>query len=197
MTTLNPALNFDAREPRVVANPDSSALFPAAPIYARTPKKKTANNLPLLVGAPVVLVAAGAMAWMMMSSPSQTPATTGQAAQIAVTEAAPLTPPLAPAAAMPDPVPAPYETAAVEAQAPRVATPAPVRAAPRAAAARRAAPVTSTPDANSASSNVSATVAEPTPAAPMAVVAEPAPLVIQAPPAAAPTPSAVSPVAPQ
>ncbi|OYW25260.1 MAG: hypothetical protein B7Z44_19360 [Caulobacter sp. 12-67-6] len=197
MTTLNPTLNFDAREPRVVANPDASALFPAAPIYARTPKKKTTNSLPLLVGAPVVLVAAGAMAWMMMASPGQTPAATEQPAQMAVTDTAPLTPALAPEAATPDPVPAPYEAAAVEAAAPRVATPAPVRAAPRAVVARRAAPVATTPDASSASSNVSATVAEPTPAAPAAIVPEPAPLVIPAPTASPPTPPVVTPVVPQ
>ena len=52
--TARPALNFDAPEPTVAADTNASALFPSQPIYARTPKKKASNNLPLLIGVPVV-----------------------------------------------------------------------------------------------------------------------------------------------
>jgi len=176
----------------VSAERDASPLFPAAPIYARKPAKKASNNMALLVGAPVVLVAAGAIAWAMMANPAQMPTETPQPAQMAVADTALLSPPLAPAAM---PTPAPVETAALEPAA--RATPAPVRAAPRATAARRAAPAAAvtTPDASSASSNVSATVPAPAPA----VVAEPDPVVIAAPVAAvpAPAPTPVTPVDPQ
>ncbi len=174
----------------VSAAMDASPMFPAAPIYARKPAKKASNNMALLVGAPVVLVAAGAIAWAMMANPAQTPTDTQQPAQMAVTDTAPLSPPLAPAAM---PTPAPVETAALEPVA--RAAPAPVRAAPRATVARSAAPAAAvtTPDASSASSNISATV----PAAAPAVEAEPAPVVIAAPVAADPAPTPVTPVEPQ
>lgn len=175
----------------VSAARDASPMFPAAPIYARKPVKKASNNMALLVGAPVVLVAAGAIAWAMMANPAQTPTETQQPAQMAIADPVPLSPPLAPAAM---PTPEPVQTAAVEPAA--RAAPAPVRAAPRAAVARRAAPAAATtPDASSASSNVSATVAAPAPV----VAAEPAPVVIAAPVAAAPapTPTPVTPVDPQ
>jgi hypothetical protein len=45
--TTRPALNFDAPEPVVTGDPNASALFPSQPVYARTPKKKASNNLPL------------------------------------------------------------------------------------------------------------------------------------------------------
>lgn len=196
MTALNPTLNFDTREPRVVANPDASQMFSAAPIYARTSKKKAANNLPLLVGAPLMLVAVGALAWTMMSGPAQTPAATQAPSQMAVDDSAPLTTPLPPETAMPAPVPAPYETAAVApAPLPAAAAPAPTR---RGAVSGRAAPApaeTTTPDASTAAANVSATVAAPAPA-PAPLVAEPAPLVIPAPAAQAPAPAPVTPIDP-
>lgn len=207
MTTLNPALNFDTREPRatntVVNNPDNSPMFPAAPVYARTAKKKPSNNLALLVGAPVVLVAAGAIGWMMLAGTPQTPAATEVPAQMEVARSETLTPPLAPEIATPAPapaaMPAPVQTAAVETPAPRAT--APVRA-QRPAPVRRAAPVeAAAPDAASASTNVSATVPAPAPVAqaPAAIVAEPAPLVIPAPAAPAPVsaPAPVTPVVPQ
>lgn len=204
MPAFNQTLNLDsiepvgARTPRTVvqsspvsASADTSPLFPAAPVYARTAPKKASNNMALLVGAPVVLVAAGAIAWAMMANPTQTPS--DQSAQMAVADTpAPVTQPVAPAAATPAPIPTPFETAAVETAAPRAASPAPVRAAPRAAAARRAAPVeATTPNASTASSNVSATVP-----APVAIVPEPTPLVIPAPTAPAPTPAPVTPITP-
>jgi hypothetical protein len=167
---------------------DASPLFAAAPIYARTSKKKASANMALLVGAPVVLVAAGVIAWAMMANPAQPPSETLQPAQMAVTGTAPLSPPLAPAAM---PTPAPIETAVAE-PAPRAVASAPTRATPRATAARRPPPTpATTPDASSASSTVTATVPAPAPA----VVAEPDPVVIAAPVAAAPT--QVTPVTPQ
>ena len=204
MTALNQTLNLDPIESRPsraarpavnapLAASDGSDMFVNTPVYARTPKRKASNNLPLLVGAPVLLVAAGAMAWVMMASPAQTPAGTEQPAEMPVVDSAPLTTPVPPAAATPAPIPTPFETAAVEAPAPRAT--APVRtAAPRVQAVRRAAPVqAAAPDASAASSNVSATV----PAAPTVIVAEPAPLVIPAPVAPAPTPEPVTPMVPQ
>lgn len=198
MTAPNPALNFDSREPRFVANPDASPMFPAAPIYARTSKKKATGNLPLLVGVPVMLLAVGALAWTMMSSPGQTPAATQESSQLAVDDSAPLTTPLPPETAMPTPVPAPYETAAIApAPLPAAAAPAPTR---RAAVSRRTAPApaqTTTPDAGTAAADVSATVAAPAQApTPAAIVAEPAPLVIPAPTATAPAPAPVTPIDP-
>lgn len=188
--TTRPALNFDAPEPVVTTDTNASALFPSQPVYARTQKKKASNNLPLLIGAPVVAVAAGALIWGMMANRSEAP-TDPQSLQVAAAESpAPLTTPLAPEAT-PAPIPQPTEIASNETPAP-----APVARStmPRAAAlarpaARRAAPAqTSAPDASSASANVSATVpAAPTvSAAPAPAIAEPAPLVIPAPAASAP-----------
>lgn len=185
--TIRPTLNFDAPEPVVAADPNASALFPAQPIYARTPKKKTSSNLPLAIGLPVLAVAAGALIWGMTTHRAEAP-TDPQSLNVAAAESpAPLTTPLPPeTSATPAPIPQPTEIAANETPAP---APAPVArsTAPRAAApARRAAPVReSAPAAESASSNVSATVPA-TPPTVSAPIAEPAPLVV--PPAAAPQP---------
>lgn len=207
MTALNQTLNLDSIDSRPAQTPrpapnstpvaasDNPDMFINRPVYARTPKRKATNNLPLLVGAPVLLVAAGALAWVMMASPAQTPAGAEKPAEMAVVDSAPLTTPLPPAAgATPAPIPAPFETAAVEAPAAAAAR---IKAtAPRATVARRAAPAparAATPDASTASSDVSATV----PAAPTVIVAEPAPLVIPAPVAPAPASEPVTPMVPQ
>jgi len=193
--TTRPTLNFDAPEPVVATDPNASALFPSQPVYARTPKKKASNNLPLLVGVPVVAVAAGALIWGMTANRAEAP-TDPQSMKVAAAESpAPLTTPLAPEAT-PAPIPQPTELAANEAApapAPVARSTAPRAAAPARPAARRAAPVeASAPAAESASANVSATVpAAPTVSAP---IAEPAPLVIPAP--AAPAPAATEPAAP-
>ncbi|HWU14116.1 MAG TPA: hypothetical protein VN157_08905, partial [Caulobacter sp.] len=73
-------LNLDASEPYVTpaASAESSALFPSAPVYARTPTRKSSSNLPLLIGLPVLAIAAGGLAWGLMSQPAQTP-TVGEA----------------------------------------------------------------------------------------------------------------------
>ena len=183
----------EVRSAPVSATTDASPLFPAAPVYARTPQKKASSNLALLVGAPLVLIAVGALAFSMMDRPDQKPAVAEQPAQMAVADAAPLTPPLAPATM---PTPEPVQTAAAAPVA-RAAAPAPVRAGPRATAARRAAPAAAiaVPDASSASSNVSATV----PAVAPTMAVESPPVVIAAPAAPAPTPTVtpVTPVDPQ
>ena len=189
--TARPTLNFDTPEPTVATDPNASALFPAQPVYARTPKKRASNNLPLLVGVPVVAVAAGALIWGMTAQRADAP-TDPQSLKVAAAESpAPLTPPL-PAEAAPAPIPQPTEIAANETPAP---APVARATAPRAAspatrpAARRAAPVErSAPDVSTASSNASATVpvAPPTVSAP--AVPEPAPLVIPPPAAPQPTP---------
>ncbi|MEJ2817795.1 hypothetical protein WAE60_18810, partial [Caulobacter sp. CCG-8] len=103
-------LNLDASEPYVApaTSADSSALFPSAPIYARTPTKKSSRNLPLIVGLPVLAIAAGGLAWGLMSNPAQTP-TTDEAAPAKVAEAQPLPTTAAPA---PMPTPAPVEAKA-------------------------------------------------------------------------------------
>jgi cytoskeletal protein RodZ len=193
--TTRPVLNFDAPEPAAATDANASALFPAQPIYARTPKKKASNNLPLLIGAPVVAVAAGALIWGMMANRAEAP-TDPQSLQVAAAESpSPLTAPLPPEAT-PSPIPQPTELAANEITAPapvaRVATPraeAPVRP-----AARRAAPVeTTAPDASSASTNVSATVPAAPPtvsAAPAPAIAAPAPLLVPSPAAPQPAPAA-------
>jgi Meckel syndrome type 1 protein len=184
-------LNLDASEPYTtpVTSAENSPLFPSQPIYARKPAKKSSSNLPLIVGLPVLAVAAGALAWGMMSQPAQTPTT--DEAQVAEAKPLPTTQPPAP---MPTPAPvaatpaapAPTQVARAETTAPpRVTAPA-----KRAAPARRAAPATA-PDAESASSNVSATIPAPVTApAPTPVIAAPAA------PAPAPTPAPVTPVTP-
>jgi Meckel syndrome type 1 protein len=183
-------LNLDAAEPYTArpTNVENSPLFPSAPVYARKPAKKS-SNLPLMVGLPVLAIAAGGLAWGMMSQPAQTP-TTDEAPPAQVAEAKPLptTPPPAP---MPTPAPvaatpAPTQVARAETTAPpRVTAPA-----KRAAPARRAAPAAA-PDAESASSNVSATIPAPVAApAPTPVIAAPAA------PAPTPAPAPVTPVTP-
>ena len=183
--TIRPTLNFDAPEPVVTTDSNASALFPAQPIYARTPKKKASNNLPLLVGVPVLAVAAGALIWGMTTQRAEAP-TDPQSLKVAAAESpAPLTAPLPPeTSATPAPIPQPTEIAANETPAP---APVARTTTPRAAApARRAAPVRETaPAAESASANVSATVPA-TPPTVSAPIAEPAPLVV--PPPAAPQP---------
>lgn len=192
--TARPTLNFDAPEPAVATDANASALFPSQPIYARTPKKKASNNLPLLIGVPVVAVAAGALIWGMTANRAEAP-TDPQSLKVAAAESpAPLTAPLPPETT-PSPIPRPTEVAANEtpAPAPVARSTTPRAAAPARPAARRAAPVeTSTPDAASASANVSATVPAAPPtvsAAPAPAIAEPAPLVVPSPAAPASTPS--------
>lgn len=192
--TARPTLNFDAPEPAVATDANASALFPSQPIYARTPKKKASNNLPLLIGVPVVAVAAGALIWGMTANRAEAP-TDPQSLKVAAAESpAPLTAPLPPETT-PSPIPQPTEVAANEtpAPAPVARSTTPRAAAPARPAARRAAPVeTSTPDAASASANVSATVPAAPPtvsAAPAPAIAEPAPLVVPSPAAPASTPS--------
>jgi hypothetical protein len=186
-------LNLSANEPYTASttSADSSALFPSAPVYARTPAKKSSSNLPLLIGLPVLAVAAGGLAWGLMGQSAQAP-TNDEAPPAQVAEATP-TPVAQTPAPMPTPAPvaatptaetpAPTQIARAEtAPPPRVTTPA-----KRAALARRAAPQT-TPDAGSASENVSATVPAPV-AAPTPVIAAPA---ASAPvPAPTPAPAAV------
>lgn len=192
--TTRPALNFDAPEPAVTTDSNASALFPSQPVYARTPKKKASNNLPLLIGAPIVAVAAGALIWGMTANRAEAP-TDQQSLQVAAAQSpAPLTAPLPPEAT-PSPIPQPTEVAANETPAPapvaRATTPR--AAAPARPAARRAAPVeASAPDAASASTNVSATVPAAPPtvsAAPAPAIAEPAPLVVPSPAAPQATPT--------
>lgn len=178
-------LNLDASEPYVApaTNANSSALFPSAPIYARRPTKKSSPHLSWMIGLPVLAVAAGGLAWGLMSQPAQTP-TVDQAPPAKVAEAQPLPttqppapmPTPAPAAATPAPTPQPTQVA--RAEPPRVTAPA-----RRAALARRAAPETA-PDAGSASENVSATVPAPAPTPVIAAPAAPTPV-----PAPAPTPA--------
>ncbi|HWU78857.1 MAG TPA: hypothetical protein VN158_02190, partial [Caulobacter sp.] len=73
MTTARPTLNFDAPEPVVTTDPNASALFPTQPVYARTPKRKASNNLPLLIGVPVVAVVAGGLIWAMSANRAEAP----------------------------------------------------------------------------------------------------------------------------
>ncbi|WP_297513731.1 hypothetical protein, partial [uncultured Caulobacter sp.] len=150
--TNRPTLNFDAAEPAVATDANASALFPQQPVYARTPSRKASNNLPLLVGVPVVAVVAGGLIWAMTANRNEAP-TDQRSLQTAAAESpAPLKAPLPPEAT-PSPVPRPTEVAANETPAPapvaRASTP---RAAPVRATARRAAPTeASAPDAASAS----------------------------------------------
>ena len=190
-------LNLSANEPYIAptTTADSSALFASAPAYARTPAKKSSggSNLPLMIGLPVLAVAAGGLAWGLMGKPAQTPTNdTAPPAQVAEATAAPV---VAEPAPMPTPAPvaatpAPTQVARAEtAPPPRVTTPA-----KRAAPARRAAPQTA-PDASSASENVSANIPAPVaaPPAPPVVIAAP----VAAAPAPAPTPApAATPDAP-
>lgn len=188
MPTARPTLNFDAPEPVVTTDPNASALFPSQPVYARTPKKKTSGNLPLLVGVPILAVAAGALIWGMTANRAEAP-TDPASMQTAVADTRATAPVSQPTeVAVNEPAPAPVARSAE----PRAAAPArPV--------ARRAAPAPeAAPSADTASANVSATVpaAPPTvtaaPAAP--AIAEPAPLVIPAPSAPAPTPAPAQPM---
>lgn len=189
MATVRPTLNFDAPEPIVSADPNASALFPAQPIYARTPKKKASNNLPLMVGVPVLAVAAGALIWGMMANRAEAP-TDPQSLQTAVADTPATTTPVPASAATPAPIPAPTEIAANEIRTPAAAPIAPRASTPAARpVARRAAPVReSAPDVSTASSNVSATVPAPAPTVSAPAVPEPAPLVIPPPAAPQPTP---------
>lgn len=186
-----PALNFDAPEPVVTSDPNASALFPSQPVYARSPKKKASGNLPLLIGVPVLAVAAGALIWGMSANRGEAP-TDPQSLKTATAESQPpvgTTPVPASASSTPSPIPQPTELAANEMPAPApVARSTPRATAPARTVARRAAPAeASAPDVSTAATNVSATVpaAPPTVSAP---IAEPAPLVIPAPAAAQPTP---------
>jgi hypothetical protein len=185
-------LNLNASEPYADTpfSGDGSALFPAAPVYARPQARKSSvkSNLPLLIGAPVAAVAIGALAWGLMTQRAETPTTdTAPPAQVAELTPAPL-PETAPPAAMPRPTPAPVAVTPAPAAKPvQVA-----RAEPRPAPARRAAPARpapprSAPDAASASANVSANVPAPVaaPPAPPVVIAAPVAVV----PAPAPTPA--------
>lgn len=189
-----PALNLDGPEPAIANAGDGSALFPQAPVYARTStrKKKSSSNLPLLIGAPVAVVAVGALAWGVMSNQAQAPASSGESLQVAQAE------PVATPAPTPAPMPEPAAAMPAPTPAARVET---ARAEPRPAVRRaaRPAPVETAPSADEASSNVSATVPAPTPApapaAPAAIVAEPAPLAVPA-PTPAPAPQAPVPVVP-
>lgn len=184
-----PALNFDAPEPVVTTDSNASALFPSQPVYARTPKKKASGNLPLLIGVPVLAVAAGALIWGMSANRGEAP-TDPQSLKTATAESqAPVstTPVPASASSTPSPIPQPTELTANEIPAP-AARSTPRATVPARTVARRAAPVeASAPDVSTAATNVSATVpaAPPTVSAP---IAEPAPLVIPAPAAAQPTP---------
>ena len=184
-----PALNFDAPEPVVTTDSNASALFPSQPVYARTPKKKVSGNLPLLIGVPVLAVAAGALIWGMSANRGEAP-TDPQSLKTATAESqAPVstTPVPASASSTPSPIPQPTELTANEIPAP-AARSTPRATVPARTVARRAAPVeASAPDVSTAATNVSATVpaAPPTVSAP---IAEPAPLVIPAPAAAQPTP---------
>lgn len=195
--TNRPALNFDSPEPTVATDTNASTLFPGQPVYARTPKRKSSNNLPLMIGVPVVAIAAGALIWGMTANRAEAPTDPQSMQTAAAATPAPVAETPAPAASTtPSPIPQPTELAANETVAPApVARTAP---APRATAqtrtARRAAPVEETaPDVSTASSNVSATVpaAPPTVSAP--AIAEPAPLVIPAPAATTPQPPAAAP----
>ena len=178
-------LNLNAEEP-VYTRPQvvvDSPMFAGTPVYARTKTRKGASEkLPLLIGAPLALVAVGAFAWTMMGRPADAP----PADTVAVAQTAPAPMPLTEPAPMPTPQPVVAPIQVAEASPAPVARTAPARRA--AAPARRAAPV-SAPDAASASANVSATVPTPTPS-----VAEPPPLVIPAP--VAPQPEPTPPVAP-
>ena len=188
-------LNLDASEPYTAApaSGDGSALFPDTPIYARANTRKTSSkpNLPLLIGAPVAVVAIGALTWGLMNRPAQTPTTDAAPAQVAT--AAPTTPlpETSPAAAMPAPAeatPAPTQMAKADtAPPPRVTT-----TTTRKTTVTHKAPVARAQSADSASADVSATVPAPTPApaAPPPVIAAPAALV------PAPAPVAPTPVAP-
>jgi Meckel syndrome type 1 protein len=203
MEEIMAVLNLSANEPYIAptTTADSSALFPSAPVYARTDTKKSSgkSNLPLMIGLPVLAIAAGGLAWGLMGQPAQTPTTdTAPPTQVAEATPAPLAaepapmPTPAPVAETPAATPAPTQVARAEtAPPPRVTTPA-----KRAAPARRAAPRTA-PDAASASENVSANVPAPVAAPPAPPVVIAAPVAAAPAPAPAPTPApAATPDAP-
>lgn len=184
--TTRPTLNFDAPEPTVTADRNASALFPSQPVYARTPKKKTGDNLPLMVGAPILALVAGGLVWMAMGDRAEQP-TDPQSLQAAAAQSQPAVRAV-PIESPATPIPQPTEMAANELVAPapppvaRAVTPraaTPTRAPARSATAAPA--EASTPSVSSASSNVSATVAAPPPTVNAPAIAEPAPLVIPAP----------------
>lgn len=183
--TSRPTLNFDAPEPAVTADRNASALFPSQPVYARTPKKTTGDNLPLMVGAPVLALVAGGLVWMAMGDRPDTP-TDPQSLQAAAAQSQPAARAV-PTESPATPISQPMELAANELAAPapppvaRAVTPrasTPTRAPVRSASATPA--EASTPSVSSASSNVSATVAVPPPTVNAPAIAEPAPLVIPA-----------------
>lgn len=201
--TTRPTLNFDAPEPTVTADRNASALFPSQPVYARTPKKKTGDNLPLMVGAPILALVAGGLVWMAMGDRTEQP-TDPQSLQAAAAQSQPAARAV-PIESSATPIPQPTEMAANELVAPapppvaRAVTPraaTPTRAPARSATAAPA--EASTPSVSSASSNVSATVAAPPPTVNAPAIAEPAPLVIPAPAApqttTTPTPDPVNPM---
>jgi hypothetical protein len=200
--TSRPTINFDSPEPTVTADRNASALFPSQPVYARTPKKKTGDNLPLMVGAPVLALVAGGLVWMAMSDRAETP-TDPQSLQAAASQSQPAarTAPIETPAA---PIPQPTEIAANEiassAPAP-VARPVATRALIPARAPARSTIVAPTevspPSVSTASSDVSATVSPTTPTVNAPAIAEPAPLVIPAAPAPqTTTPQTTDPVNP-
>lgn len=194
--TSRPTLNFDFPEPATRADPNASALFPSQPVYARTPKKKAGDNLPLMVGAPILAIVAGGLVWMAMGDQAETP-TDPQSLQAAAAQSQPA------ARAVPTeipatPLPQPTELAANEASVPtpapvaRTATPqtsTPVRAPVR---ARAAAADSSTPNTAAALSDVGATAPAPPPTVSTPTIEEPAPLVIP-PPVAPQTAPATTP----
>jgi Meckel syndrome type 1 protein len=187
-------LQLDATEPYMdaPARSDSSALFPAAPVYARTSKRGTSSKLALIVGLPVIAVAAGALIWGMTAQRAETP-TTDAAPPAKIAQATPnALPETALPAPTPQPAPAPAaETAPKPTEVARAETAPSPRPAPRRAAAHRTA-AASAPAAESAASNASATVPAPTTApAPAPVIAAPSAAATPA-----PTPTPVTPVEP-
>ncbi|MDB5455583.1 MAG: hypothetical protein JWP92_1168, partial [Caulobacter sp.] len=119
-TTTLDRFGYDstAADPVPTPEPGGSALFPAAPIYARTQQRKK-SNLPLLIGVPLAIVAAGALVWAT-SPKTDSGLLTEPPAQVAQTP----TTPVAPAAATPAPMPtpAPAQVARAETAAPAPAT---------------------------------------------------------------------------
>jgi hypothetical protein len=81
-------LNLDAAEPYIARLDQRRKLAAVSPVRPSmlAAREEVFANLPLLVGLPVLAVAAGALAWGMMSHPAQTP-TTDEAAPAQVAEA--------------------------------------------------------------------------------------------------------------